>query len=215
MDFLVLQIFMGFMQGYESGKDKWYKLPLVGVLPQASLRLTTADRGRNSSSSSITSTPPVVVTDPCRGVSRQCDAAMLGLYRCAGAAFLVCCHSAPAAHLAIGWWCRNLGTRPSVWWGSVLRWSWNWWTGGLVPVVPTPRCWHCAMTNHRPHVDVSAVADEVMVSVLLLFWSCYLSFCQVNQKIYAYELHLVEREGWLANGNYTNRIPHWAAESHL
>ena len=41
-DFLILQIFMGFMQGYESGKDKWYKLPLVGVLPKlasGSLRL--------------------------------------------------------------------------------------------------------------------------------------------------------------------------------
>ena len=38
MDFLILQIFMGFMQGYESSKDKWYKdkwykLPLVGFLP--------------------------------------------------------------------------------------------------------------------------------------------------------------------------------------
>ena len=43
MDFLILQIFMGFMQGYENSKDKWYKLPLMGVLPQAialgSLRL--------------------------------------------------------------------------------------------------------------------------------------------------------------------------------
>ena len=44
MGFLILQIFMGFMQGYESSKDKWYKLPLVGVLPQASFRLTTAER---------------------------------------------------------------------------------------------------------------------------------------------------------------------------
>ena len=33
MDFLVLQIFMGFMQGYESSKDKWYKLPLWGSSP--------------------------------------------------------------------------------------------------------------------------------------------------------------------------------------
>ena len=45
MDFLILQIFMGFMQGYESSKDKWYKLPLVGVLPQASFRLIMAGRG--------------------------------------------------------------------------------------------------------------------------------------------------------------------------
>ena len=45
MDFLILQIFMGFMQGYENSKDKWYKLPLVGVLPQASFRLTIAGRG--------------------------------------------------------------------------------------------------------------------------------------------------------------------------
>ena len=45
MDFLVLQIFMGFMQGYESNKDKLYKLPLVGVLPQASFRLTMAGWG--------------------------------------------------------------------------------------------------------------------------------------------------------------------------
>jgi len=80
MDFLILQIFMGFMQGYESSKDKWYKLPLVGVLPQASFRLTTADRGWNPSSGSMPSTPPVAATAtaPCRGFFRQCDAAMLG-----------------------------------------------------------------------------------------------------------------------------------------
>ena len=84
-----------------------------------------------------------------------------------------------------------------------------------VPAVPTPQCWHCAMTNHRPLADVSDVAAEVVVSVLLLFWSCSLSSCQANQKIYAYGLLLVEREGWLVNGNYTNRTPHWAAESHL
>jgi hypothetical protein len=67
------------------------------------------------------------------------------------------------------------------------------------------------MTHHRPHADVSAVAAEAVVSVLLPFWSYFLSSCQVNQKIYAYELHLVEREGWLANGNYTNGTPHWEA----
>jgi len=80
MDFLILQIFMGFMQGYESSKDKWYKLPLVGVLPQASFRPTMADRGWNPSSGSTPSTPPVAVTvtAPCRGSFRQCDAAMLG-----------------------------------------------------------------------------------------------------------------------------------------
>ena len=80
MGFLILRIFMGFMQGYESSKDKWYKLPLVGVLPQASLRLTTADRGRNPSSGSMPSTPPVTATAtaPCRGFSLQCDATMLG-----------------------------------------------------------------------------------------------------------------------------------------
>jgi len=42
MDFLILQIFMGFMQGFKSSKDKWYKLPLAGVLPKlasGSLRL--------------------------------------------------------------------------------------------------------------------------------------------------------------------------------
>ena len=127
MDFLILQIFMGFMQGYESSKDKWYKLPLVGVLPQASFRLTTADRGWNPSSGSMPSTPPVVATAtaPCRGVYRQCDAAMLGSYRCVCAASLVCCRSAPAAHLATGWWHRNLGMKMSVWWGSGLHQSWN------------------------------------------------------------------------------------------
>ena len=80
IDFLILQIFMGFMQGYESSKDKWYKLPLVGVLPEASFRLTTADRSWNLSSGSMPSTPPVAAnaTTPCRGSFRQCDAAMLG-----------------------------------------------------------------------------------------------------------------------------------------
>ena len=80
MDFLILQIFMGFMQGYESSKEKWYKLPLVGVLPQASFRLTTADRGWNPSSGSTPSTPSVAATAtaPCRGSFRQCDAVMLG-----------------------------------------------------------------------------------------------------------------------------------------
>ena len=58
MDFLILQIFMGFMQGYESSKDKWYKLPLVGVLPQASFRLITTGRGWNPSNGSRPSTPP-------------------------------------------------------------------------------------------------------------------------------------------------------------
>ena len=122
MDFLILQIFKGFMQGYERSKDKWYKLPLVGVLPQAGFRLTTAGRGWNSSSGSMPSTPPVtaIATTPCHGVSRQSGAAMLGMYRCVGSASLVCCRSIPAAHLAAGWWHRNLGTRPSVWWGLGL-----------------------------------------------------------------------------------------------
>ena len=80
MDFLILQIFMDFMQGYESSKDKWYKLPLVGVLPQASFRHTTADRGWNPSSDSTPSTPPfaATATAPCHGSFRQCEAAMLG-----------------------------------------------------------------------------------------------------------------------------------------
>ena len=54
------------------------------------------------------------------------------------------------------------------------------------------------MTIHRPHADVGDVADEAVVSVLPPFWSCFLSSCQANQKIYAYDLLLVEREGWLA-----------------
>ena len=62
MGFLILQIFMGFMQGYECSRDKWYKLPLVGVLPQANFRLTTADRGWNPSSGIMPSTPPVAAT---------------------------------------------------------------------------------------------------------------------------------------------------------
>ena len=140
MDFLILQIFMGFMQGYESSKDKWYKLPLVGILPQASFRLTMADRGWNLSSGSTPSTPPgaATTTAPCCGVFRQCDADMLGYCRCVGSASLVCCRPAPAAQLAAGWWHRNLGTKMSVGWGSGLHRSWNWWTGGLVPAVSTP-----------------------------------------------------------------------------
>ena len=127
MDFLILQIFMGFMQGYESSKEKWYKLPLVGVLSQASFRLTTADRGWNPSSGSTPSTPPVATTAtaPCHGVSRQCNAAMLGYCWCIGSASLVCCRLAPAAHLAAGWWHWNLGTKTSIWWGSGIHRSWN------------------------------------------------------------------------------------------
>ena len=71
------------------------------------------------------------------------------------------------------------------------------------------------MTNHWPHAEVSDVAVEAVVSVLPPFWSCFLSSCQANQKIYAYDPLLVEREGWLANGNYTNGTLHWVAESHL
>jgi hypothetical protein len=185
MDFLILQIFMVFMRGYESSKDKWYKLPLVGVLPQASIKITMADRGWSLSSSSMPSNPPVAATAtaPCRGFFRLYDAAMLGLYQCVGSASLVCCRPAPAAHLAAGWWCRNLETRTSVWWGSGLHRSWNWWTGGLVPAVSTPQCWHCVMTNHRPHADMSDVAAEVVVSALPPFWSCFLSSCQADQKI--------------------------------
>ena len=41
-------------------------------------------------------------TAPCHGVSRQCYAAMLGMSRYVGAAFLECCCPAPAAHLAAG-----------------------------------------------------------------------------------------------------------------
>ena len=61
-----------------------------------------------------------------------------------------------------------------------------------MPAVPTPQFWHCAMMNDWPHADVSVVAAELVVSVLLPFWPCFLSFCQPNQKIYAYELLLVE-----------------------
>ena len=42
MDFLILQIFMGFMQSYESSKDKWYKYLSWGSSPKlvsGSLRL--------------------------------------------------------------------------------------------------------------------------------------------------------------------------------
>ena len=63
------------------------------------------------------------------------------------------------------------------------------------------------MTNHRPHAEVSDVDAEVVVSDMPLFWSCFLSSCQANQKICAYGLLLVEREGWLANDNYTNGTP--------
>ena len=71
------------------------------------------------------------------------------------------------------------------------------------------------MTNHRPHADVNNVAAEVVVSALPPFWSYFLSFCQANQKIYAYDLLLMEQEGWLVNGNYTNETPHWVVESDL
>ena len=36
-----------------------------------------------------------------------------------------------------------------------------------------------------------------------------------KQKWYAYSPLLAEREGWLANDNYTNGTPHWVAKSHL
>ena len=112
--FLVMQIFMDFMQGFESSKDKWYKLPLVGVLPQASasLRLVGVE------------TRPAAVGRPLLlslqlqllhvVESLASDAAVLGMSRYVGVAFLVRCRPAPAAHLAAGWWRQNLGARPSV-----------------------------------------------------------------------------------------------------
>jgi hypothetical protein len=63
--------------------------------------------------------------------------------------------------------------------------------------------------NHLPHADMSTVAAEAVVSVLLPFWPYFLSSCQANQKSYAYGPLVMEREGWLANDNYTNGIPHW------
>ena len=65
IDFLILQIFMGFMQGYESSKDKWYKLPLVGVLP----KLASGSLWLNGS---MPSTPHVAATAtaPYRGFFR-------------------------------------------------------------------------------------------------------------------------------------------------
>jgi hypothetical protein len=39
---------------------------------------------------------------------------------------------------------------------------------------------------------MSDVAAEVVVSALPPFWSCFLSSCQANQKIYAYDPLLVE-----------------------
>ena len=71
------------------------------------------------------------------------------------------------------------------------------------------------MKTHQPNGDVSDEAAEAVVSALPPFWSCFLSYCQANKKIYAYDPLLVEREGWLANGNYTNGTPHWVAKSHL
>ena len=76
----------------------------MGVLPQASFRLTTVGRGSNPSNGSRPSTPPgaAAASAPCHGVSRQYDTAMLGTSRCVGAAYLECCHSAPAVLLAAG-----------------------------------------------------------------------------------------------------------------
>jgi hypothetical protein len=48
----------------------------------------------------------------------------------------------------------------------------------------------------------SEYAEAVMS--FLPFWSCSVSSYQVNQKHYAYGPLPVEREGWLANDNYTN-----------
>ena len=72
----------------------------------------------------------------------------------------------------------------------------------------------CAMMKHLPHGDMRFKYAEAVL-VFLPFWSYSLSSCQVNQKHYAYGPLLVEREGWLSNGNYTNGSPHWAAKSHL
>ena len=78
-------------------------LPLVGVLPKlasGSLRLIGVE------------TRPAAVCPPLLMLlqlqllhvmeSHQCDAAMLGMYRCVDLVSLVCCRSAPAAHLAAG-----------------------------------------------------------------------------------------------------------------
>ena len=42
------------------------------------------------------------VSSSCCGVFRLYDAAMLGMSRCVGAAYLECCHYAPVACLAVG-----------------------------------------------------------------------------------------------------------------
>ena len=109
-----------FMHKVESSKDTWYKLPLVGVLPQASFRLIAADRDRNSSNDSRPSTPPAAaaVFAPWHGISHRRDAAMPEMCLCPE------CHwYAPAAHLVAVWWHRTREMRLPALQGSALRWS--------------------------------------------------------------------------------------------
>jgi len=95
------------------------------------------------------------------------------------------------------------------------RWSWNWCSDGLELGVSIRLCPRCAMMNHQPHGDMKVEAVEVVVMAKLPFWFCSSSSCQVNQKYYASNPPLLEREGRLVIGNYTSGIPHLAMESHL
>ena len=174
MDFLGFANFLGFMQALESSKDTWYKLPLMGVLPQASFRLTTVGRGSNPSNGSRPSTPPgaAAAFAPWHGISHRRDAAMPEMCLC-----LECRWSTPAAHLVAVWWHRTREMRLPALQGSALRWSWSWWTGGLEPAVATRRCWCCAKTNHPPHADVKVDTAEVVVLARFPFWSCFVPSC--------------------------------------
>ena len=109
-------------------KDRvWYKLPLVGVLPQASFRLTAVGWGWTQPNGSRPSTPPVsaVVAAPCCGSFCMCVAASSELTRCAGLATRRCWWCARSARPSVESEWRNLWTRPNVWRRSGVHWSWN------------------------------------------------------------------------------------------
>ena len=106
------------MQDFESVKDRvWYKLPLVGVLPQASFRLTAVGWGWIQPNSSRPSTPPgsAAVVAPGCGSSRLCIAASSELTRCAGLVTLRCCWCTCSARPSAKSEWRNLWTKLKVW----------------------------------------------------------------------------------------------------
>ena len=127
-DFIYVNFYLISCKILKAVKDRvWYKLPLVGVLPQASFGLTAVGWGWTQPNDCKPSTPPesAAVVAPSCGSPRLCVAASSELTRCAS----------PATHRC--WWCtrsarpfvesewRNLWTRLNVRWRSRVHWSWN------------------------------------------------------------------------------------------